>query len=52
MIPNARTLLEPRELLGQLGIHFQLADFPQRLVWADAADDERDLSRKLRQKGK
>jgi len=31
MIPNARTLLERRELLGQLGIHFQLADFPQRL---------------------
>ena len=53
MIPNARTLLERRELLGQLGIHFQLADFPQRLVWADAADGERDLSRrKLRRKGK
>ena len=52
MIPNARTLLERRELLGQLGIHFQLADFPQRLVWAGAPDGERDLSRKLRQKGK
>lgn len=46
MIPNARTLLERRELLGQLGIHFQLADFPQRLVWAGAADGERDLSRR------
>jgi len=30
-------------LLGQLGIYFQLADFPQRLVWAGAADDERTL---------
>src|SRR4029434_2872405 len=45
---NARTLLERRKLLGQLGIYFQLADFPRRLIRAGAADDQRDPRRKLR----